>query len=136
MLIFFLSDEQCVKSKSVTNLAEATADPALDQPILNQIEVHPMVDGVMILEGGPPPQAPGILGAYPAAEMGFRIPGGGAAAAMGAVAQPGLHGAGLPVGAGAGLGNVVNFNPPGSPQLRPLINPNEPYPDQIPHDDN
>jgi len=30
-------DFQCVKSKSVTNLAEATADPAIDQQV---IEVH------------------------------------------------------------------------------------------------
>jgi len=44
-------DFQCVKSKSVTNLAEATADPALDQQGNNQIEVHPLAD-VVHQDGG------------------------------------------------------------------------------------
>lgn len=62
--------------------------------------------------------------------IGFRIGGiGGALGERGG----GLGGGGGVLG--GGLGNVVNFNPPGSPQLRPA-NPNEPYPDQIPHDDN
>jgi len=78
-----------VKSKSVTNLAEATADPALDQPGgLNQIEIHPLADGVGHInlngDGGP-----------------RNIPVGGRVVELHPPAAPILH-----------------QNPPGSPLLR------------------
>jgi len=101
-------DFQCVKSKSVTNLAEATADPAMDQPLgANQIEVHPLVEGMMNMHPGDM-----HLERFHGPERNEII--------RGAI--------------GAAAGNA-NFNPPGSPLLRPAINPNEPYPDQIPQDE-
>lgn len=115
-------------------MAEATADPALDQAnmqALGQIEVHPLVDGVMNID-----LAGGGAGGGLNEGNGFRIGGlGGAMGERGVLGGGGGGGGGV-LGGGGGLGNVVNFNPPGSPQLRPAINPNEPYPDQIPHDDN
>lgn len=118
---------QCVKSKSVTNLAEATADPALDQhqlhqPAPNQIEVHPLVEGVMNIDLPPErfhgPERNEGIGLVRGAGIG-----GGAGVVGGAIG-------------GVGLAGNVNFNPPGSPLLRPAINPNEPYPDQIPPEEN
>jgi hypothetical protein len=99
---------QCVKSKSVTNLAEATADPALDQPIggmMNPIEVHPLADAMghvnLNVEHGR-----NNLGAA----------GGGGVLELHAH-PPNVH-----------------MNPPGSPQLR--MNLHEPYPDPaLPPDD-
>ncbi|CAG7722160.1 unnamed protein product, partial [Allacma fusca] len=83
-------DFQCVKSKSVTNLAEATADPALDQPLgAMAIEVHPLLDGIANMNVNAE-AAPANLAAH--------------------VPSPGL------IGAPGGLN--VNHNFPGSPQLR------------------
>lgn len=96
----------------MTNLAEATADPALDQPGNPIVEVHPLVDAMAMMN--------------PMADM----------------QQERFHGAGVERNEAvprAAIGPVqgnVNFNPPGSPLLRPAINPNEPYPDQLPQDDN
>ncbi|CAL8104864.1 unnamed protein product [Orchesella dallaii] len=103
-------DFQCVKSKSVTNLAEATADPALDQSMpANQIDVHPLVDGIVNMHMADLPPQERFHG--PDRNEGVR-------------------------GANGGAAGNQNFNPPGSPQLHPVNNPNEPYPDQIPQDDN
>ncbi|KAF4531522.1 hypothetical protein B566_EDAN019526 [Ephemera danica] len=46
-------DFQCVKSKSVTNLAEATADPAIDLPP-GEPSV-PAVDGAVVVPNQPSP---------------------------------------------------------------------------------
>lgn len=91
-------------------MAEATADPALDQPLgMNQIEVYPLVDAMHAMdmhgERYPPDGARG-----PVVAQGIGPPA--------PFPQP---------SAAAGA-------PPGSPQLRPANNPNEPDPDQIPPD--
>jgi len=97
---------QCVKSKSVTNLAEATADPTLDQPIggmMNPIEVHPLADAMGHVNLNVDPGRNNL--------------GGGGGGGNGGMLE--LH---------AHPPNVnVHMNPPGSPQLR--MNLHEPYPD-------
>lgn len=73
-------DFQCVKSKSVTNLAEATADPALDaggNPI-NAIALlqatEPVPTPEPSLPAGSDPDADGAMALLPGAELGRLLP--------------------------------------------------------------
>ncbi|XP_065213928.1 BTB/POZ domain-containing protein 10 [Planococcus citri] len=52
-------DFQCVKSKSVTNLAEATADPAID---LEPVAPVPVTDGVGVANVVEPPEGGALIG--------------------------------------------------------------------------
>lgn len=110
-------DFQCVKSKSVTNLAEATADPSLGQ----QIEAHPLADGFVQMRinvdgggGGLPMNNPIVAG-------------GGGGAAQEILNLNAALGAALGIGGLGGLNPNPNPNPPGSPLI-----PNEPEPEPVP----
>ncbi|XP_015124875.1 BTB/POZ domain-containing protein 10 isoform X2 [Diachasma alloeum] len=70
-------DFQCVKSKSVTNLAEATADPALDaggnpiNALLHQTEPVPTPEPA---QAGSDPDAEGAMALMPDADLGRLLP--------------------------------------------------------------
>ena len=105
-------DFQCVKSKSVTNLAEAAADPSLDArgnvivggavgggnagvvEDVDHVDNANHVNNPNIIPNNPPAQLPGGGGVAPGS-------GGGAAAVGGGGAAGGASG-----GGGAGVGNL------------------------------
>ena len=105
-------DFQCVKSKSVTNLAEAAADPSLDArgnvivggavgggnagvvEDADHVDNAHHVNNPNIIPNNPPAQLPGGGGVAPGS-------GGGAAAGGGGAAGGGASG-----GGGAGVGNL------------------------------
>lgn len=58
-----------MKSKSVTNLAEATADPDPAGGPINQIEIHPLLDGpIMNVNGEAGRNLAGLLDLHAAAQ--------------------------------------------------------------------
>ena len=104
-------DFQCVKSKSVTNLAEAAADPSLDArgnvivggavgggnagvvEDVDHVDNANHVNNPNIIPNNPPAQLPGSGGVAPGS--------GGGGAAVGGGAAGGASG-----GGGAGVGNL------------------------------
>lgn len=70
-------DFQCVKSKSVTNLAEATADPALDaggNPINSMMHQGEPVATPEPVQAGSDPDAEGAMALMPDADLGRLLP--------------------------------------------------------------